>query len=338
MNSFLRVLFLIVAVYASTSYSSKLSTVKSSRTATKKSKSVNKLLRIRGGDDSKGIDWRYFAAGSICAACSHGITTPIDVIKTKMQTDPEKYSSGMINAAKDIIKTEGAAFLLAGLEPTVVGYGLEGAMKFGLYETFKKLFAKLTPSQFVNYLLASVVAGAVASIVLCPMEEARIKMVGEPSWAKENLISAMARLISEEGILPTFSVLPAMLTKQVPYTMGKQVSFDLFANFFRAVLTRVQYLDGVDLKWIVSFLSAFSASIIACLSSQPGDMILTASYQGTKQSLFSLIGNLYRQRGLLGFFLGLQARLVHVASIITSQLVLYDIVKLSLGLPVTGSH
>ena len=120
--------------------------------------------------------------------------------------------------------------------------------------------------------------------------------------------------------------------------MGKQVSFDLFANLFRAVLSRVQYLDGVDLKWIVSFLSAFSASIIACLSSQPGDMILTASYQGTKQSLFSLIGNLYRQRGLLGFFLGLQARLVHVASIITSQLVLYDIVKLALGLPVTGSH
>ena len=48
------------------------------------------------------------------------------------------------------------------------------------------------------------------------MEEARIKMVGEPSWAKENLLSAMARLISEDGVLNTFSVLPAMLTKQVP--------------------------------------------------------------------------------------------------------------------------
>ena len=50
--------------------------------------------------------------------------------------------------------------------PTVVGYGLEGALKFGFYETFKGLFKTLTPSQFVNFLMASVVAGGVASIVL----------------------------------------------------------------------------------------------------------------------------------------------------------------------------
>lgn len=50
--------------------------------------------------------------------------------------------------------------------PTVVGYGLEGALKFGFYETFKGLFKSLTPSQFVNFLMASVVAGGVASVVL----------------------------------------------------------------------------------------------------------------------------------------------------------------------------
>jgi hypothetical protein len=50
--------------------------------------------------------------------------------------------------------------------PTLVGYGLEGALKFGFYETFKKVLVHATPSTFVNLLLASVVAGAVASIVL----------------------------------------------------------------------------------------------------------------------------------------------------------------------------
>ena len=55
--------------------------------------------------------------------------------------------------------------------PTVVGYGLEGALKFGFYETFKGLFKTVTPSQFVNFLMASVVAGGVASIVLVCGEE-----------------------------------------------------------------------------------------------------------------------------------------------------------------------
>ena len=66
-------------------------------------------------DELKKVDWRYFLAGGICAACSHGITTPIDVVKTKMQTSPEKYTQGVIQAAKDIIKTEGLGFLLSGL-------------------------------------------------------------------------------------------------------------------------------------------------------------------------------------------------------------------------------
>ena len=83
-----------------------------------------------------------------------------------MQTNPEKYDKGVLAAASDIIKTEGVGFLLAGLGPTVVGYGLEGALKFGFYETFKIIFAHATAYKFVNYLLASVIAGAVASIVL----------------------------------------------------------------------------------------------------------------------------------------------------------------------------
>lgn len=83
-----------------------------------------------------------------------------------MQTDPAKYNKGVIQAARDIVAKEGAGFLLAGLGPTVVGYGLEGALKFGCYESFKKLFAHLTPSKFINFLLASVIAGAVASVVL----------------------------------------------------------------------------------------------------------------------------------------------------------------------------
>lgn len=41
---------------------------------------------------------------------------------------------------------------------------------------------------------------------------------------------------------------------------------------------------------------------------------------------------------LSGFFTALQARFVHVGMIITSQLVIYDLVKQLLGLPATGSH
>jgi solute carrier family 25 phosphate transporter 3 len=114
-----------------------------------------------------------------------------------------------------------------------------------------------------------------------------------------------------------------------------------------------------DAKWPISVGAAFLASIVACLSSQPGDMILTATYKGAgghgghaahgsaesgaggsagSKDFSAIVAGIYRQHGLGGFYLGLQARLAHVASIITSQLVAYDLIKLALGLPVTGSH
>ena len=273
-----------------------------------------------------------------------------------------QYTKGALSAARDIVREEGVGFLLTGLGPTVlgtvhtaallstggddsdallscVGYGIEGALKFGCYEAFKVLFAHLTPSKFANFLLASVVAGAVASVVLCPMEDARIKMVGDPRYAKDSLPAAFTRLLAEHGLLSTFRSLPAMLSKQVPYTMSKQVSFDMFAAVLYSLAAGLKQIPAADLKWAISVGSAFLASILSCLFSQPGDMVLTATINDAEHtSFFGVIAGIYRTHGLGGFYLGTQARLAHVATIITSQLVIYDIVKLALGLPATGSH
>jgi len=94
------------------------------------------------------------------------------------------------------------------------------------------------------------------------------------------------------------------------------------------------------LKWVVSVVSAFIASIFACIFSQPGDMILTETYKGKSgSSFFGVIGEIYKKKGgVSGFFTGTGARILHVSTIITSQLVIYDIVKQLLGLPATGSH
>lgn len=317
-------------------------------------KPLSACLSIRGGsvgDSGGAVDWRFFVAGALCASISHGVTTPLDVIKTKMQQSPEKYKGGMLSAARAMVSEEGVGVLLTGLEPTVVGYGIEGAVKFGLYEAFKTILAHVEfLDKFTAKLLSSVIAGAFAAVLLCPMEEARIKMVGDASWAKESLISALARLALGGGILSTFAGLPAMLLKQIPYTMGKQVSFDILAEFFYGLVALQQRFTAAELKWTISILSAFCASIVACLMSQPGDVLLTETYRtiegaghgkGSQQgqrSVGDIIKAIHAQRGLSGFFLGLQARLSHVASIITTQLVINDLVKVALGLQPTGSH
>ena len=120
--------------------------------------------------------------------------------------------------------------------------------------------------------------------------------------------------------------------------MSKQVSFDIFAMILYSIASNAK-ASVSDLKWIISLTSAFLASILACLSSQPGDMILTATYRSkTGAGIGEIINEIYKKHGLAGFFIGVQARMAHVISIITSQLVLYDIIKIALKLPASGSH
>jgi solute carrier family 25 (mitochondrial phosphate transporter), member 3 len=272
----------------------------------------------------------------------------------------------MRSAAVAIMKEDGPNALLGGLGPTVVGYGVEGAMKFGIYEIMKPIFTSLFQgNKGIAYLFASIVAGAVAAMLLCPMESTRIRIVTDPAYADKGLLTGFPKLVSEEGLWSSFSGMWAMLAKQVPYTFGKQVSFDVFAGmlyaFFHSVQEQLAVTDGA-IKWAVSVCAAFLASIIACIFSQPGDMILTETYRpkkattskntasskdktATKQkeqpqsaSFVEIIQRIYAAGGLPNFFTGTQARIVHVGLIITSQLVIYDIVKQLLGLPATGSH
>jgi len=301
----------------------------------------------------KSIDYRFFVAGGTCAAISHGITTPIDVVKTRIQAEPKKYDQGLYDSALKILKSDGPGVLAGGLGPTVVGYGIEGAMKFGVYEVAKPIFAGLLGGDIITannkalaFLLASMFAGAVAAIILCPMESTRIRIVTDPDYANKGLLTGLPKLVAEEGLLSTFGGIWAMLSKQVPYTFGKQVTFDVFAGLLYAFFSQhgeaLSWIGESSEKWVVSVVAAFTASLFACIFSQPGDMILTETYRrdesGKQKSFPGVVGKIYSQGGFPQFFTGTGARIVHVGLIITSQLVIYDIVKQLLGLPATGTH
>ena len=131
----------------------------------------------------------------------------------------------------------------------------------------------LTPgAAFANALLASVVAGAVASVILCPAEGTRIRMVSDPNFAG-GMVGGLLRLLREDGVLEVFNGLAAMLSKQVPYTAAKQVSFDVLATAFYNVPAMVKR------AWTITFVSSVITSVIATIASQPGDVVLTEVYK-----------------------------------------------------------
>ena len=120
--------------------------------------------------------------------------------------------------------------------------------------------------------------------------------------------------------------------------MTKQVSFELFATSLFALATSLSLAPNEETRLLTTVASAFCASILACTVSQPGDVLLTKTFkENEKDSPIENAVAVYEDKGIKGFYAGYSARLAHVASIVTSQLVVYDVLKQLLGLPATGT-
>ena len=98
--------------------------------------------------------------------------------------------------------------------------------------------------------------------------------------------------------------------------MTKQVTFDIFAGM---LYTAADAYSLTGVKFEVQVAAAFLASILSCITSHPGDVILTCTFKnGGGSSLNKVASEIFEERGLEGFVSGLSARFLHVGSIITS--------------------
>ena len=81
--------------------------------------------------------------------------------------------------------------------------------------------------------------------------------------------------------------------------------------------------------------AATVAAVLSCVASQPGDVLLTATYKDSEHT-HGAVGEVWESGGVRALFAGIKARLLHVISTVTVQLVAYDLLKRALGMGATG--
>lgn len=280
---------------------------------------------------------RYALAGAFCCSFTHAVLTPVDVVKTRIQLDPITYSSSLSKSARYIVSAEGPGALLTGLGPTIAGYCLQGAFKFGGYEYFKAravdYLGQSTASNHRNavYLGSAAAAEFLGDIALCPFESVRIRLVSQPSYAADS-VSALAKLAREEGIGGLYSGLSPILLKQIPYTMAT------FLVYEKAIQTAYSVVDKRELPSIgvtgINLGAGLIAGLAAAVVSQPADTMLSkinkekaGSGEGTTRRLFRIASEL----GLRGAYTGMQARAVMVSGMTAVQFGIYGDIKKLFG-------
>ena len=93
----------------------------------------------------RGTDVTSYQAafcGSISGGIAAAITTPLDVIKTRLMIGKDKHGvlyKNAVDAGRRIVREEGWRTLLSGIEPRIMWISIGGFVFFGAYEEFRSI-------------------------------------------------------------------------------------------------------------------------------------------------------------------------------------------------------
>ncbi len=306
----------------------------------------SKMLKRDKPDLSVGIYSLLGINGALACALTHGAVIPFDVVKTRLQTDPDRYS-GLIDGTLTIAKSEGLQGFTLGAQATLSGYLYYGLSVYPSY-SFSKWFlghSILSPAYATAHadgiaLVAGAIAAVIASLGLTPLEACRIRTVAEPEVYRDIGLMGTLKVISKEdetlGWKSLYAGLPALMTRQVIFGSVKFLAFERACEaLFQAwPFLRDSSATALGVTLVAGALSGALSSVV----SQPADSVLTyiaknnASESEKGSSLVSSVQTMVENEGAGSLFRGLGGRCLWASAIISGQFVLYDIFRSALGI------
>lgn len=276
--------------------------------------------------------------GMLCCGLTHMAVTPIDVVKCNMQIAPEKYKS-IAGGFSLVVKEQGTVGLFRGWAPTLLGYSVQGACKYGFYEYFKKTYSDMAGPENAKkyktliYLAGSASAEVIADVGLCPFEAVKVRVQTNPGYAK-GLTDGFPKLIASDGYAGLFKGLAPLWARQIPYTMMKFATFESTAEaLYKYVVPVPKSEASTGTQLGVSFSAGYIAGVACAVISHPADN-LVSFLNNAKGATVSQAVNTMGMKAL--FTRGLPLRIIMIGTLTGAQWLIYDSYKVSMGFPTTG--
>ncbi|KAL2610290.1 hypothetical protein R1flu_028863 [Riccia fluitans] len=285
---------------------------------------------------------KYYAAcaagGMVSAGSVHFLITPFDMLKVNMQANPVKYRN-IWSGLGTVWREQGLPGLWRGWGGKLLGYSAQGACKFGLYEYFKKSYCDLAgPASSYNYktliyLTASSSAQVIADCALCPFEAVKVRVQTQPGFGR-GLADGFPKVYRAEGVRGFYKGLTPLWGRNVPFSMLLFSSFEHSVDFiYNRLLQRRKNECSRGVQLGVTCVAGYVSGVAGTIVSNPADNIITHMYNN-KGTTFT---QAFKSIGWVGLFTrSLPLRIMLVGPIVTSQWFVYDLLKVSIGLPTSG--
>jgi len=263
---------------------------------------------------------------------------PLDQIRTYLQV---KKSSGTLEGTKALVKEEGIPGLYRGLGPVLISLAVSNFVYFYANNLFKVLIKKATKQHVTviqNLFIASI-AGVVNVLLTCPLWVAntRLKLQFKSNGKKEDgkepykgMYDCLVRVAKEEGVMTLWSSTIASLIlvsnptiNFVVYDKVRQIMLKTAKTKNRGLTSGEIFFNGAVAKAIATIVTYPVQIAQTRLRAHGGKDEGREKYKNTLDVLIKL----YRSDGILGWFAGMDVKLVQTVLTAAFQFVCYEHIK-----------
>jgi solute carrier family 25 carnitine/acylcarnitine transporter 20/29 len=243
----------------------------------------------------------HFIHGGIAGSTGVLLSHPIDTVKSRIQ--------------KGIRVKWGIQHLYKGFVPPLFGVGLEKSIVFGVFQNVRNLLSSRIENKYTHIPISGAVAGFASSFVVTPIERLKIlrQTESEYEYARNSRIRGKVNFLYR-GLSMTF-------IREMPG----------FAIYF----TVYEFLKDVTSATTTSSTNTFHHFIFGAASGTaawafiyPQDLVKTQIQANTNdQSIARLVGAIYKEKGLGGFFKGFHLALLRAIPLHAGTFAMFEFIK-----------
>uniref|UniRef100_A0A8C6UMY4 Mitochondrial glycine transporter n=1 Tax=Neogobius melanostomus TaxID=47308 RepID=A0A8C6UMY4_9GOBI len=273
---------------------------------------------------------KAFMCGSLSGTCTTLLFQPLDLVKTRLQTlqntvQPGSARVGMMTVFLNVVRTEKLLGLWKGVSPscvrTIPGVGIY----FSTYFTLKQYFFQERSPRAMEAVLLGGGARTVAGVLLLPVTVIKTRFeCGRYSY--RSVAGALLSVCRTEGPGALYSGLCATLIRDVPFS-GIYVMF--YSQAKAALPTEISLSATAPLA---NFSCGVLAGVLACLITQPADVVKTQVQVNPLLWTRQAISNIYLEHGAQGFFRGAVPRLLRRTMMAAMAWTVFEQMMARLGL------
>ncbi|KAJ2628060.1 Pyrimidine nucleotide transporter, mitochondrial [Coemansia sp. RSA 1287] len=203
------------------------------------------LAQYRGGKETPLIQ---LSSAGFAAMVTTTATSPIWMVKTRMQLAPHTYASSL-SCLRVIVEKEGLRGLYKGTSAAYLGAS-ESAIQWMIYEQLKRVVRRRsdasgqgsgakTVTNWFEYFGAAAAAKLMASVVTYPHEVLRTRLRQPPDAngmvKYRGLVNSAKIIFAEEGMRGFYGGLTPHLLRTVPNASIMFLAYELVVHYFGTV-------------------------------------------------------------------------------------------------------